>query len=41
MNFNKIAENYTLSKLKLLETGSLKLINYDGKEFSFETPIAL
>ena len=38
MNFNKIAENYTLSKLKLLETGSLKLINYDGKEFSFGNP---
>ena len=38
MNFNKIAKNYTLSKLKLLETGSLKLINYDGKEFSFGNP---
>ena len=38
MNFNKIAENYTLNKLKLLKTGSLKLKNYDGKEFLFGQP---
>ena len=35
MNIYKIAEKHTLNKLKLLEIGSLRLINYDGKEFLF------
>ncbi len=38
MNLNKIAEKFTLNKLKLLETGSLRLVNYDGKEFLFGNP---
>jgi len=35
MNIYKIAEKHTLNKLNLLEIGSLRLINYDGKEFLF------
>ena len=35
MYLNKIAEKFTLNKLKFLETGSLRLVNYDGKEFLF------
>ncbi len=35
MNLNKIAEKYTLSKLKKIEIGNLKLTNYDGKEYFF------
>ncbi len=35
MNIYKIAEKHTLNKLNLLKIGSLRLINYDGKEFLF------
>jgi len=35
MSLLKISENFILNKLKKLENGNLKLINYDGKVFHF------
>ena len=35
MSLSKISENFILNRLKKLENGNLKLINYDGKVFHF------
>ena len=35
MSFIKISEKIILSKLKNIENGNLKLVNYDGKVFQF------
>ena len=35
MSFNKISEKIILNKLKNIENGNLKLVNYDGKVFHF------
>ena len=35
MSFNKISEKIVLDKLKNIESGNLKLVNYDGKVFHF------
>ena len=35
MSLFKISEKIVLNKLKKIEYGSLKLINYDGKVFHF------
>ena len=35
MRFSKIAEKFVINKLKLIKSGNLKLINYDGKVYQF------
>ena len=35
MSLNKISEKFVLNKLKSIENGNLKLINYDGKVYHF------
>jgi cyclopropane-fatty-acyl-phospholipid synthase len=35
MSFKKISEKVVLNKLKNIENGNLKLVNYDGKVFQF------
>ena len=35
MSFTKISEKIILNKLKNIENGNLKLVNYDGKVFHF------
>ena len=35
MSFNKISEKFVFNKLKRIDNGNLKLINYDGKVFQF------
>ena len=35
MSFAKISEKIILNKLKNIESGNLKLVNYDGKVFQF------
>ena len=35
MSFNKISEKIVLDKLKNIESGNLRLVNYDGKVFHF------
>ena len=35
MSLAKIAEKFVLNKLNLIQHGSLKLINYDGKVYHF------
>ncbi len=35
MSLNKIAEKFVFNKLKFIQYGSLKLINYDGKVYHF------
>jgi cyclopropane-fatty-acyl-phospholipid synthase len=43
MSFTKFAEKFVLKKLKNLDNGNLKLINYDGKVFHFgnlESPLS-
>ena len=35
MSFAKISEKIILNKLKYIESGNLKLVNYDGKVFQF------
>ena len=35
MSFTKVSEKIVLNKLKNIENGNLKLVNYDGKVFHF------
>ena len=35
MSFKKISEKFVINKLKLLQHGNLKLVNYDGKVYHF------
>ena len=35
MNFTKVSEKIVLNKLKNIESGNLRLVNYDGKVFHF------
>tara|TARA_B100000963_G_C22626897_1_gene672843 strand:+ start:952 stop:2133 length:1182 start_codon:yes stop_codon:yes gene_type:complete len=35
MSLNKVAEKFVFNKLKFIQHGSLKLINYDGKVYHF------
>ena len=35
MGFNKLSEKIVLNKLKNIECGNIKLVNYDGKVFHF------
>jgi len=35
MGFTKVSEKIVLNKLKNIEGGNLKLVNYDGKVFHF------
>ena len=35
MSFTKVTEKIVLNKLKNIENGNLKLVNYDGKVFHF------
>ena len=43
MSFKKISEKFVINKLKLLQHGNLKLVNYDGKVYHFgdlESPLS-
>ena len=35
MSLTKISEKFVLNKLKFIENGNLKLVNYDGKVYHF------
>jgi len=35
MSFTKVSEKIVLNKLKNIENGNLKLVNYDGKVFPY------
>ena len=35
MSLMKIAEKFVLNKLKNIDNGNIKLVNYDGKVFHF------